>query len=347
MTRLLPLALLAFVGCGDGKSDDSTPATGSGSTPTGTTGGTTTGCVVTTVPPPSGDPLTVSLDGECDLADKWGSFLVATYDIFSIVDGKVASGVVPITVTEDVTDPGYTGTECKLLRRNNPFCSPQCNPDETCDFDGNCIPFPQNQDVGTVTIGGLEKEVIMEPLQPGNNYFDTQMPHPGFLPGELIELQTGECGVYDPITLHGVGVETLVLTDTNWTVFDGQDLPFSWNAPTIALNPGQHVQVRLNIDQHGNTPVQLFCEFPDTGSAALPSILIDQLMNFGVTGFPNATVTRRTVDKATLSSGGCADLVVSSPADPNVLVDGYIPCIPGGNTCPTGMTCNDITGLCE
>ena len=187
----------------------------------------------------------------------------------------------------------------------------------------------------------------MSPLQPGNNYFNTKMWHPAFNPGELIELRTG-CGAYDPIELHGVGVEPLTLSNPNWTVISGEDLAFEWDPPTVPLNPGQHVQVRLNIDQHGNTPVQMFCEFPDTGSAALPSSLIDQLMNFGVTGFPNATVTRRTVDSTILSSGGCVEMIVSSPADPNVLVEGYIPCVPGGTTtCPTGMTCNDLLGLCQ
>ncbi len=339
------LVLLALAGCGGDKSPDSQPT--SPGTPTGTAAGTTTGttgtpCNITSVPPPQGDPLTVDLAGECPLANKWGRFVVSIFDIFSIVDGAVADGVVPITVLEEVGSDG----SCVLLRRNNPFCNPPCDPDETCDFDGQCIPFPQNQDVGTVTIGGLEQDVLMSPLPPGNNYFDTSLPNPAFQPGALIELNTG-CGAYDPVTLHGVGVEPLVLLNPDWTVVQGQDLPIQWEPPTAALNPGQHVRVRLNIDQHGNTPVQMFCEFPDTGSASLPAVLVDQLMNFGVTGFPNATVTRRTVDSTTLSAGGCVEFEVSSPVDPNVLVDGYIPCIPGGSTCPSGMTCNDLTGLCE
>ena len=128
---------------------------------------------------------------------------------FSTVAGEVRSGVVPITVLEDVTDPKYTGGQCKMLRRNNPFCNPACNPDETCDFDGQCLPYPENQDVGVVTVGGVYENVegsathgvVMHPLQPGNNYFNVNMWHPAFNPGELIETRTG-CGVYDPIDLH-------------------------------------------------------------------------------------------------------------------------------------------------
>lgn len=349
------LAALALVACSGGKKDDSTPtspttgstATGTGTPTTGTATGVTTStpCDITEVPPVTGDALTESLAGECPLDNRWGSFVVSTFDGFSIVDGKIADGVVPITILEDVTPAGALPS-CQLLRRNNPFCDPACQPDETCDFDGSCIPFPENQHIGKVTVGGLQKDVLMSPIQPGNNYFDTQLPHPAFNPGDLIELNTG-CGEYDPIELHGVGVEPLVLTTTEWVIEDGVDMAFEWAPPTVPVNPGQHIHVRLNIDQHGNTPVQMFCEFPDTGSAALPALLVDELMNFGVTGFPNATVTRRTVDSGLLDTGGCVQFVVSSPTDPSVLVDGYIPCIPGGSTCPTGMTCNGVTGLCE
>lgn len=342
MPRIALILAVFLASCGK---DD--PATGD-STPTGLTTGSTSGgttptpCNITEVPPVVGDPLTVDLAGECPLSNRWGDFAVSVYDIYSIVAGDVANGVVPITVLEEV---GRDGT-CVLLRRNNPFCDPPCASDQTCDFDGTCVPYPENQDLGTVTIGGLEADVIMQPIQPGNNYFNTQMPHPAFTPGSLIELTTG-CGVYDQVVLHGVGVEPVTLTSPDWVVRDGEDLPISWNAPTVPINPGQHVQVRLNIDQHGNTPVQMFCSFPDTGTASLPASLVDQLMAFGVTGFPNATLTRRTVDSATLSSGGCIDFSITSPVDPNVLVDGFIPCIPGGNTCPTGMTCDPYIGLCE
>lgn len=292
-----------------------------------------------TVPDPEGDPATVELAGECPLDVLHGDFTVQVLDIYSTVAGKVANGVVPITVLELMGEEGG----CKLLRRNNAFCDPPCQAGETCDFNGECIPYPVNQDVGTVTIGGLVEDVVLTPVVPGYQYFQNQTPHPAFQPGELIELRTWGTTYGEDIVLHGVGVETMSLgTATEWVVQDGQDFTFSWEPPT---NPGRgRVHVRLNIDQHGNTPVNLFCEFDDTGSATLPASLISQLISFGVTGFPNATVTRRTVDSTTMADG-CVEFEISSPISPDVLVDGYIPCN-GPQDCPQGQTCDPVTFIC-
>ena len=163
------------------------------------------------------DPAVVELAGTCALEDRFGGFLVEMYDSYSIVDGSVADGVVPISVLEQV---GVEG-DCKLLRRNNPFCDPPCGPDETCDFTSTCIPYPLNQDVGTVTVTGLSADVVMEPLQPGNSYFNTSLPHPAFEPGALVTLTTTG-GAYDPVRLHAVGVEPLTILDEMWVVDSGK-----------------------------------------------------------------------------------------------------------------------------
>ena len=193
-------------------------------------------------------------------------------------------------------------------------------------------------------MGGLVADVVMFPVQPGNNYFDTQVPHPAFAPGDLIELNTSG-GAFDPVQLHGVGVEPIVLLDDKWVLLDGLDMPFTWEAP-VGVNPRSKIHVRLNIDQHGNTPIQLFCEFDDTGEAALPSSLVTMLINAGVTGFPNATVTRRTVDSMEVG-GGCVDFTIATPTDPSVSVDGFVPCTSDADCVPFGQTCNLAIQICE
>lgn len=318
---------------------------------TGTGGTGDTGTITITVPTPTGDPATVELSGECPLETKYGAFTVQALEgdlSYSTVAGAVADGVVPITVLELLGDEGG----CQLLRRNNAFCDPLCQAGETCTFEGECIPFPENQDIGLVTIGGLVDDVILKPIVPGNTYFigngnapyNTTIAHPAFAPGELVELRTNGTTFGEDVVLHGVGVEIISLgAATSWVVQDGVDFPFTWEPP---VTPGRsEIHVKLNIDQHGTTPVTLFCRFDDTGSASIPGSLIGQLVDFGVTGFPNATVTRRTVDSTTISDG-CMQFEISSPFSPDVLVDGYIPCSDDPD-CPEGQVCDDVTFICE
>jgi len=333
MKKMWPLALAWMMACsGDSSGDD--PTTTDSDTEDSDTDATVTG-----VPTPTGDPATVPLTGECPLEDKWGEFVVANFDFYAIVDGSVSDGVVPVTILENVDEDEH----CKLLKRNNPFCEPACQANETCDFDGSCIPFPAGQELGTVTVGGLHKDVLMTAVVPGYTYFDTDLPFPVFDPGVLIELRTGG-GNFDPIELHGVGVETLTLTESEWVLFADQPLEFNWTPPTEAV-VRSNIHVRLNIDQHGLTPIQLFCEFEDDGQAALPADLITALINYGVTGFPNATVTRRTVDSTQIGDG-CVEFTVKSSAQPDIRVDGFIPCF-NDMDCPDGQTCNLAIQICE
>lgn len=294
------------------------------------------------IPEPVGDPATIPLAGECPLANRYGSFSVDVYEDYSLVSGAVANGVNPVTVLELMAEEGG----CQLLRRNNPFCDPPCDAGDVCDFSGSCIPFPTNQDIGTVTVGGLEDRVVMRPIAPGNQYFDTSVPHPVFQPGNLIELRTWDntFGSSD-VTLHGVGVAPIDVggPKTTWTIFDNQPLTITWNAPGGSLQ--SRIWVKLNIDQHGTTPVTMYCDLPDTGTADLPASLLHTLINYGVTGFPNATISRRTVDSAAIESG-CMQLTVQSPTSPQIRVDGFIPCNNSAD-CTSPQICDPITYLCR
>jgi hypothetical protein len=290
------------------------------------------------VPTPTGDPATVPLTGACPQETDFGGFLVENLFGFSIVDGTVTDGVVPITVLELLSATG----DCTLERRNNPFCDPPCGAGETCTFEGECIPFPRAQDLGTVTIGGLVEPVAMEPLVPGYNYSNTTLPHPAFQPGDLIELRTGD-GTYPGVELHGVGVEELISTDGDLFVQAGVDMDVTWTPPAAASRT--QVYLQLTIDQHGLTPVKLRCEFDDDGTGTVPGSLLDQLVAFGVTGYPNATLKRQTIDKVAVGEG-CMDFTISSPIDMSVDVDGFTPCR-RTEDCPPGQTCDVPNEVCR
>ncbi len=283
-----------------------------------------------------GEP--VELAGVCPLDSRYGAFLVEVQTDFSFVDGSVADGVVPVTILEEVE----VVEACRLLKRNNPFCTPPCGPGQTCDHDGSCIPFPEPQDLGTVEITGLADEALLEPLQPGNSYFTTTLPHPAFEGGAAIHM-TSTDGVFGELDLRGVGVDPLDMAKPEWNIEESKDLTISWPAPVTDGVPSV-VRVDINIDQHGNSPIVLQCDFPDTGEAVVSAQLVDALLTSGVSGYPNGRLSRRTVDSAPVGDG-CMEFIVSSPRVPDVRVTGHTPCKADAD-CPDGETCNKAIETC-
>ena len=149
---------------------------------------------------PSTDPGPA---GPCSLADKAGRFEIADFDIFAAVMGTVNSGVIPLTVLEEVGSAG----DCKLMNKTIPFCEPPCSPGDLCANDGSCIPFPFPQDVGTVTVTGLLQPVEVE-VGPGNDYYDTTLPSPPWEPGSHVVLSAAG-GEYSAFKLEVDAVEPI------------------------------------------------------------------------------------------------------------------------------------------
>ena len=283
--------------------------------------------------PPTGDPATVPLDGECAMADDHGGFVVEAYEDYSIVDGRIRDGVIPTTVLTLELEDG----DCRVLRKENPFCDPGCESDETCSLDEVCVPYPQDIDLGVVEVAGLSAIVSMEPKTPGYRYFDTQLPHPAWTAGDLVELRV------DDLALHGVGPDTLVQTTELLLVREDTPLELTWDPPT--QDTRSHVTLDLNIDQHGTSPLRIQCHFEDDGSATISAETVSTLLQSGVSGYPNAILSRQTAHHDALD-GACFDFIVSSPRPVPVEVEGFIPCS-DDDDCPDGLTCNEAIELCQ
>ena len=284
------------------------------------------------------DWVVPTLNGACALEDKVGGFWVQHELTYSVVSGEVRDGTVPSTILEQVSAEG----DCRLMRTNNPFCDPACQPDQTCDFDGECIPYPMTIDVGTVKVDGLKKEVQMDP--PGSGlpavYYDTQMPHPGFDEGADIRLVVAGNEI-DGFTMYGEGVAPIVIPDEPWLVSEGKPMDVTW---TAGSGEQARIFLRFNIDQHGTTPVSVWCELEDSGSYAVPSSVMDALIAYGVTGFPSGNIYRRSLDSIE-TSAGCVEFEVSSRVTGVLNVEGHIPC-DGPEDCPKGMECDLEIGTC-
>ena len=330
-SRLDRWVVLGLLACGGG---------GAGETATNTDGDADADPDAYADPTTTLDPATVPLAGACALAEAVGGFRLESYEAFgySIIDGAVSDGVVPVTVLTEVAAEG----DCKLLRRENLFCDPACQPGETCDADGTCIPYPLEQDLGVVTMTGLFDEVVLSPIPPGFSYFKTDLSHPAYTPGGVITV-TSTGGALSPLTLHGVGIEPLAVPPGDILIVADQPLPLTWTP----ASPGARstIYVRITVDQHGVTPVQLTCETADDGAIDVPATLVSQLVGFGVTGFPNGVVVRRTVDHQQVETG-CASFEVNSPQELRIRVDGFVPC-QSDIDCPYGQTCNEALEICE
>lgn len=264
--------------------------------------------------PDAGDDAPIRLRGACAMADRLGGFRVDAHADQSSVEGRVADGVTPTTVLTETAADG----DCKLLQRPNPFCDPACGADQVCDLAGTCIAQPVSQDVGVVTISGLAAAVEMAPVAPGNNYFATGLPHPVFAAGDPLRLRSTD-GVYGALSLDGEGVAPVTVSGTEWTVERGTALALAWSPPPAGSRAA--ILVELNVDQHGDSPVTLRCELPDTGAATVSASMIDALLDAGVSGFPRGSLTRRTVDSHDVDIG-CVELVVAAPRPHTVrLVD--------------------------
>ena len=206
--------------------------------------------------------------------------------------------------------------DCVLWRRRNPTCDPPCESGETCDFDGACVPYPTQKDAGIITINGLSEPVSVEPMAPTNSYAKVNMSHPAFEPGAAIEM-ISTAGYFGVLNMQGVGVEPLLDPPLDWTMTSGQPLDVTWTAPSS--DTGSQIHLSLNIDQHGQSPLTLVCDFPDTGAAVVPLSLVDALINAGVSGNPSGRLTRRTVDSTDVPDG-CVEFRITSSVKANVQV---------------------------
>jgi len=172
-----------------------------------------------------------------------------------------------------------------------------------------------------------------------NSYWDTLVPFPLFEVNSEILLEVAG-DTYEGFSLRGVGVETLVVENRYWTMEDGVDLPIDW---TPVSGAGE-IYMTINVDQHGNSPVTMYCRVEDTGSFSVPGSLISILLDYGVSGFATANLFRRTVDSVNVGPG-CVELRVFSHIRGMLQVAGHTACF-GDSDCPEGQKCSMAIQTC-
>jgi hypothetical protein len=207
--------------------------------------------------------------------------------------------------------------------------------------------------VGEVTITGLKVQGVVAPLtirplsatnlnyvMPGSFEPD----YPPFADGDALKLTSGggdAGGDYSPFEINSQGISDIQLLGAD-------PLPInSGQAATITWTPGKpnvaRIQVELAFGIHGSSQSKITCDVADTGSLQVDKALIDELISFGLAGFPRLTVTRYRADSASISPGQ-VQLNVSSMVQRMLIINGQISCnadtpCPNGRTCQSNLTC--------
>ena len=289
---------------------------------------------------PADIDLTEPAPGEraCPLNTRVGTFEMThaksgDFD-YAAASGEIASGVIPLTVLQEAGSLG----SCRLMQKKNPFCDPSCAAGELCDHDNSCVAYPDSLAVGTVTVQGLVETLVMEPKS-NKSYFDTTVPWPLFEMGAVVTLSaTGD--ELPGFTLNARGVANLEVAEGVLEFVDGQDLTVEW---VPSDGPG-YISARINIDQHGNSPMNLICDLEDTGSYTIASSLVTDLLSAGVSGFATFQMWRRSVDSIQLEPG-CVELRVESYINRQLTVAGHTACQSDAD-CEGGQICNVPINTC-
>lgn len=238
--------------------------------------------------------------------------------------------------------PTMEAEGCTLMVPRVLFCS-SCASGSLCVDDEVCQPYATPQTVCRVHVRGIgEEELVMDPI--ANNYqpkAGSVVPHPPCAEGDTVSL-AADGGEYPPFELSTKCIPPLVFEGT-YQIVTGEPLQLTWTAP--AQPELSHILVKLDISHHGGTKGKIECDVPDTGSLAIPAVMIDALVELGVAGFPTIELTRANVNAAGDSpQTENVTLSLLSPVERAVEIEGLTSCASNDAQCPEGQTCQaDLT----
>lgn len=268
-----------------------------------------------------------------------GTFTVMLNDKQS---STTVSGVVrdapPIELVAYV--PDQKSGDCQLYLPTVPFCDPPCPSGQACRAGNVCAPQPTSHSVGTVTVRGLAledgtNEFTMDPIGSSKAYSPSasvKLKYPPAAPGAPIELSTSG-GDYAPFTIQTTGIAPI-------EGFDGDPLPLERDRPlelTWTAQPGAEVEVILEIAHHGGAKGKVICNAEDSGSLVIPASLVTELIGLGVAGYPDVTLTRKTVGSTQLPPGRVEFIMFNTQSRP-VAIEGLTSCM-ADEDCPDGQVC--------
>jgi hypothetical protein len=240
--------------------------------------------------------------------------------------------------------------DCQLTKPEAPFCDPECATGTKCVAADTCREAPEQQDVGTVTVDGLE-------LTSGETQFtvDVQSPnaklylptvkfdYPPCTAGDKLSLQAAG-GVYEAFSIDATCIDPLEITTGDVVTLEkGKATTLTWTAP--AEPDASKILIEIDISHHGGQTGQINCEVDDTGSFTIPETLTTQLISLGYAGFPDVALTRIAKGYATIEPGR-VDFSMVSNVDLPIDIPGLTSCDGDNSNCPNGQECNTAKMIC-
>jgi hypothetical protein len=265
-------------------------------------------------------------------------------DAFTSISGKVYSGEYPTDVIET---PSATAGGCTTYEfSRQPCLEVACTTSQVCAAPEDCRERPRLVGVGAVSVSGIGAGPLALSVVNNNYQYAGDIPYPGFEDGATISL-TANGDHYPAFTVSTTGVAPVSLSKDEYLLTSGDPLLVEWAPGT---NDDAEVILLLNISKHGGSPGYLRCDTVDSGSFTIPAGPIQALIDLGVAGFPQLTVTRRTRGEAAVN-GGKIVLDVAADAIPTLAVEGYCSCNDAGDcgSCsdPTKTVCDPLRRLCN
>jgi hypothetical protein len=262
---------------------------------------------------------------------------------FTTISGAVYSGAYPTDVIET---PVVSEGGCTTYRFSRHSCiSPACTGAEKCAGPNDCRATPDLVSVGAVTVSGVGPTPLSLAAINNNYQYPADIEYPGFEDGASLSLSAAG-GFYPAFTVETTGIAPVTLSATSFELASGVPLLVEWEP---GANAAATVSVSLNISRHGGSAGYLECKVSDSGSLTIPALPITRLIELGVAGFPQLTLTRSSRAEAPVPGGKIA-LQSTAVVIPTLTVEGICSCFDSTDcgTCEdsTKTTCDSVRKVC-
>jgi hypothetical protein len=245
----------------------------------------------------------------------------------------------PLYIFEEVMSSG----PCKLMKVVTPNWD--CPTGYKCVKGDSCMIEPTKINVGNITVKGLKTndglvDITMEP----NRTFvylmgSVPLVYPPCSEGDTITVSAAGKDTVAAFTIKTRGITPLVvLTEDNIPCEAGKDVTIQWEPPKIA--GVSKIYVRINVSYHGTDKGEIQAECDDNGSLTIPGDMLDELIEWGVNGWPILDITRKSVG---YNEDVKASVTVECKLSLNLSIPGVTSCANENDTiCPAGTTCQAL-----
>jgi hypothetical protein len=203
--------------------------------------------------------------------------------------------------------------------------------------DDQCVPYPAAQDVGPITVSGLDlasDPTTLEPFAPSYFYQSDELAYPPCRERSLLHLESSA------FTAEATCIAPLVVdSDAHISVRDGEPVTLAWQP---AASEDSRISILLDVSHHGGKRGDILCDVPDSGGYTIPHNMVSALLDMGLAGFPSVILTRRFTGTTTLPN--VAFIVVSSVE--RSVDTGVHSCL-RDEDCPNGQTCDRSNVVCQ